>query len=478
EQHVSIIKIKKTRSFRIIRTGLLSALILLCILIISPSAISAISAGLSSNVSSVASSGSPEASASDISQDGSGVSSSPDITAGPVNPIRDYELDIRTESALVIETGRGMQLYIKNPGIVSQIPIASKLMTALLAVESIPADTVITISSVAASQPDAGVLSLKSGEKYSLEFLLHGLILKDNDAAAIALAEQISGTEEEFVVLMNSRAESYQMTDTVFTNATGNENVKQLTTVLDVSRLFRFAMAFTKFEKIFKTHDSVFILTPKLTKHLISNADDIWSIAEGATGVFRAETKSMSSYAVTAKSGQIGIFVIGAASVKKDVVSDISVITQSVFSDYEFSTLIKEGQLFPQSMTVEGRSFSIRFMSDVNYVHPKSLDFIHDTVYEPMSDIVLPVTTTKAVAKVTFILLDGTTISAELFPTVDIWSDSGIYRKLINIYIANKDIANLIIILTAGMLITLLLKIIQLIGNAVARSHRRTGRRV
>ncbi|MHB1452507.1 MAG: D-alanyl-D-alanine carboxypeptidase family protein [Saccharofermentanales bacterium] len=469
-----------------IGVGLLSFLMMVSMLFVIPSGTLAGSTGSSANSASTASvasaasavsTGSSAVSSPDVSQSVSVASDSPDITDTPVNPILRYEIDIKTESALVVETGRGMQLYIKNPGIASQIPIASKLMTALLAVESIPSDTMITISNVAAGQADSYVLSLKTGEKYSIEYLLHGLILKDNNAAAVALAEQVSGTLEEFVVLMNARAASYQMTDTVFTNATGIPDSKQVTTVSDISRLFRFAMAFTRFENIFKTHDSVFILSSKLTKHLISNAADMWSISEGTTGVFKSETKSKSSYAVTAKSGQISIFIIGTSSVNKEVVADVSAITQSIFRDYEYSRLISEGQIFPQKMTVEGRTFNMKFLSDVSYVHPKSLDFIHDTLYEPQENVILPVITTKAVAKVTFILLDGTSISAELFPTEDIWGDSGIYRRLLDIYAANKDVGNLILIAVASFLMIAMIRIVMLLVKVIARGMSRSGRR-
>ena len=111
-------------------------------------------------------------------------------------------------------------------------------------------DTKITVSKVAASEPDANVLSLKNGEKYSLEYLLYGLLLMDNNAAAIAISEQISGEESEFVKLMNNKAVSYQMDSTVYTNVTGVPDTVQYTTVSDVARLVRFALTFPKFETI------------------------------------------------------------------------------------------------------------------------------------------------------------------------------------------------------------------------------------
>ena len=399
---------------------------------------------------------------SSVSQDQVSVTPASEIR----NPIIDYSLDVKAESVLVIETGRGMRLYMKSPDLITNIPIASKLMTALLSVESIPAETMVTISSVAAQQDDANELSLKAGEKYDLDYLLYGLILKDNDAAAIALAEQISGTQEKFVELMNTKAVSYQMTATSFRNPTGAFHEEQYTTVSDVARLFRFAVSLPKLDTILKTRDSVFILSPKLTKHLISDSADIWTLAEGSTGVFVSTKASSTSFSVTAKSGQMNIFVIGVTTSAGKTSDDITRIISSVFNDYEYSTLAVSGQTFPETMTVGDETFTLRFGSTINYVHPKSVAFIRETRYEPGKDITPPILTTKSVAKVTFVLLDGTTITADLFPSVNIWSDSTLFQKMIDIYEGNKDILHI-----AGVLFAFLILIAVINGIRITYEH-------
>jgi D-alanyl-D-alanine carboxypeptidase/D-alanyl-D-alanine carboxypeptidase (penicillin-binding protein 5/6) len=364
---------------------------------------------------------------------------------------------------------------MKEPDLVTQIPLSSKLMTALLSVESIQADTMITISSVAAQQKDSAELSLKAGEKYSLKYLLYGLILKDNSAAAIALAEQVSGTQEKFVELMNSKAESYQMNSTVFTNPTGEFDENQKTTVSDVARLFRFAISLSQLEAVLKTRDSVFILNTTTTKHLISDSADIWATTEGATGVFTSSGKSVKSFSVTAKSGQMGIFAIGVSSATStsDVSDDISTIVSSIFSDYEYSTLAVSGQTFPKTMTYGSETFSLKFNNQINYVHPKSVDFIYTTIYEEASDISAPILITNPVAKVTFVLLDGTRISADLFPSVNIWSESTVFQKVIDIYEDNSDIIHIITFL---LTVLVLLAVTQLIRTVVNASKARTSR--
>ncbi len=403
------------------------------------------------------------------------VSGSGPVTPGPDirNPILDYVLDIDSESAIVIETGRGMKLYMKEPDLITHIPVASKLMTALLAVELIPEDTMITISSIAAEQNDAAELTLRAGEKYPLDYLLYGMILKDNDAAAVALAEQVSGTAEKFVEMMNEKAASYQMNDTVYTDPTGYYNESQVTTVSDVARLFRFAVSSPKLDMILKTKDSVFLLTTELTKHLISNSADIWNLVEGCTGVYTSGSEQSSSFVITARSGQINIFAIGVSNSENDPANDINRIVSSVFRDYEYSTLALTGQIFPENMTVGNETFALRFGSTINYVHPRSVDFIYKTTYEKNPDTAPPILTTKPVAKVTFILLDGTSITADLFPTVNIWSDSTFFRKIIDIYEDNKDIVHL-----AGVLLMtfILISSVNIIKSAISFFSSKTSR--
>ena len=157
--------------------------------------------------------------------------SDPDPAAEEEEPTKQIDLyptiSHSSVSALAIETSRQRTLYTKqiNPRI--HMPAASKIMTALIACERLKTDVQVTISKVAAEvgaqekTPD-GVI-LHSGDKYPLGYLLARLIYYDSDAAALAIAEQISNVEEQFVEIMNARATAaFRMTGTVFKNSTGD----------------------------------------------------------------------------------------------------------------------------------------------------------------------------------------------------------------------------------------------------------------
>ncbi len=388
-----------------------------------------------------------------------GVSPSPSIK----NSIHDYKLNIAAQSAVVVEAGRGMRLYLKNAEDKSQIPVASKIMTAIIALDTIPLDSKITVSKVAAGQDDAYVLSLNNGEKYTLEYLLYGMILKDNNAAAIAISEQVSGVEEEFVKLMNSKAISYQMTSTKFTNATGKLNKNQYTTASDVARLVRFAMTSPGFENILKTKDIPFFLSTNKSKHLINNLSKAWDFVENTTGAFQSNSGDQSSFITSSSSGGINFITVACTTTKNKIIDDLATISSSIFSDYEFSALVKENQIFPKTITIGTDRINLLFKQRIDYVHPKNSEFVASTVYEENAIIEYPILATKSVAKVTFELSDGTKITADLYPDRTVWGELSVFQKLKSIYEANSDIGILVLISLSLLVLLCLYHLIRLI---------------
>jgi serine-type D-Ala-D-Ala carboxypeptidase (penicillin-binding protein 5/6) len=381
------------------------------------------------------------------------------------NPIIAYQLEISCNNALVIELGRGMRLYLKNHDAITSIPMASKIMTAVIAIESISSETKITISNISARQTDAADLALKAGEKYSLDYLLYGLILRDNDAAAIALAEQISGMEESFVDLMNTKAIGYQMENTQFMNATGLHNDNQFTTLSDVSRLVRYALTLPKFNSILQTKDIPFFLSATQTKYLINNMELAWSAATDTTGGFRSDSSTHSSFISTAARGPMKILILGNTTDKNVLLDDLVLITESIYSDYEYTTLVRENQIFPKTLNIGSDSFGLRFNNAVHYVRPRDVSFIKYTIYEETALISYPIITTKSIAKVTFELQDGTKISVDLFPDRTLWGESGYYNRILSVYNEHRQISLIIMTLFTLLILMLLMRLIRGIVN-------------
>ena len=113
------------------------------------------------------------------------------------------------EAAGVFLTSKKEAVYKKN--IFEKLYPASttKILTAYVALKNGNLDDVVTVSANAANQAsDSSVCELKEGDKITLRDLLYGLMLRSGNDAAVAIAEHISGSSEEFVVLMNAEAKA------------------------------------------------------------------------------------------------------------------------------------------------------------------------------------------------------------------------------------------------------------------------------
>ena len=101
-------------------------------------------------------------------------------------------MDITSSAALIIGTGRGTVLYHDSEDKTANYPAASKLMTAVIALESLTFDTQVTISSDAEVLDKKAKVSLhlSKGEKCSVKFLVTALLYMDSDAADFSLAGQ------------------------------------------------------------------------------------------------------------------------------------------------------------------------------------------------------------------------------------------------------------------------------------------------
>lgn len=133
-----------------------------------------------------------------------------------------------------------------------RLPPASltKIMTALLVLESGTAlDSVVTVSTQAA-RATGSRLKLRQGEHMRVRDLLVAALLKSANDACVALAEHVSGNEAKFVSLMNRRIEQLRLTHTHFTNACGHDEPTHRSSARDLSALTKVALRQPVFAEI------------------------------------------------------------------------------------------------------------------------------------------------------------------------------------------------------------------------------------
>ena len=113
-------------------------------------------------------------------------------------PVSAKALSTGAEASIVICADTNQVLYGQSHHKKMAMASTTKIMTAILALENGNTTDMVTVSANASRQEGSSIY-LKPGEKLSLENLLYGLMLNSGNDAAMAIAEHISGTADEFV---------------------------------------------------------------------------------------------------------------------------------------------------------------------------------------------------------------------------------------------------------------------------------------
>lgn len=145
-------------------------------------------------------------------------------------------------SAVLMEQQSGRVLYAKEAHQVRRIASITKIMTAILAIESGELNDTVKVSENAV-RAEGSSLYLKPGEKIKLENLVYGLMLRSGNDSAVAIAEHVGGSLDGFVYLMNQKAEEIGMKNTHFANPHGlDDHEDHFSTAYDMALLTRYAM--------------------------------------------------------------------------------------------------------------------------------------------------------------------------------------------------------------------------------------------
>jgi serine-type D-Ala-D-Ala carboxypeptidase (penicillin-binding protein 5/6) len=148
-----------------------------------------------------------------------------------------------TATAAVLVDGRtGQVLYDRNAHLIWPPASTTKIMTALVAVESTPLSTLITVSPYAAHFRDGSVVGLPEGARIPLRDLLYALLLPSGNDVAIAIAEGTAGTVSAFVARMNEKARRLGATQTHFGSPHGLYTPDNYTSAYDLTVITRAAL--------------------------------------------------------------------------------------------------------------------------------------------------------------------------------------------------------------------------------------------
>lgn len=151
-------------------------------------------------------------------------------------PFTAYGADNSAQSAIVIDSDTGIILYEKNAYEERSIASTTKIMTALLAVESGKLNESVKITDEML-RTEGSSLGLRAGDSLSLSDLVTGMMLTSGNDSANSVAYFLSGGLEEFAALMNKRASEIGMNSTYFVTPSGLDEGGHHSTAYDMALL-------------------------------------------------------------------------------------------------------------------------------------------------------------------------------------------------------------------------------------------------
>lgn len=158
-----------------------------------------------------------------------------------------------SHSSIVMDLKSGRILYENNANEKRLIASTTKIMTAIITLENIELEKKIVVGEEVLKMYGTNIY-IEVGEELKIKDILYGLLLRSGNDAAVVLANNVTNTEEEFITLMNEKAQELGMKDTIFENPHGlDEETQNYSTAHDMALLSKYAMKNKNYRKIVKT---------------------------------------------------------------------------------------------------------------------------------------------------------------------------------------------------------------------------------
>lgn len=199
-------------------------------------------------------------------------------------PLNLKAITVSAECAILMDQNSKRILYEKNIHKVKSVASISKIMTAILAIESGKLKDMVVIGDEIDGAYGSAIY-IKKGEQMSLLDLVYGLMLRSGNDAALAIAKHVSGSVDEFVKLMNEKAKEVGMKNTVFNNPSGLDNEDgdgNFSTAYDMALLASYAMDNETYRKITATKRHV--VKTNMNVYEWINKNRLLSLYKYATG--------------------------------------------------------------------------------------------------------------------------------------------------------------------------------------------------
>lgn len=308
------------------------------------------------------------------------------------------DLAPNAKSAIMIEASTGEILFQKNKDEKLAPASMTKMMSMLLIMEEIENgnlkwNEMITTSEKASSMGGSQIF-LKVGEKMTVEDLLKGVAIASGNDAVVALAERVSGSEEQFVKRMNTRAQDLGLKNTNFINATGLTADNHYSSAYDMSLI---AKELVKHEKILEFTSTYEDYLRKDTKSpfWLVNTNRLVRFKEGVDGLKTGFTDE-AGYCLTATMKKDNMRLITVVMKEENTSkrsSDTTKMLDYGFNIYMVQTILDEKTTIEKKKVELGKTLTTEIVpkENITILNKKSDDQKNITYKTNINKIIAPV---------------------------------------------------------------------------------------
>lgn len=203
------------------------------------------------------------------------------------------ETELFAKGAVLLDGDSGRILYNKNGNLAMPMASTTKIMTLIVVLENAKSDDVVTVSANAANQPKVH-LGMRAKQQFKLGDLCYSLMLESHNDSAVALAEHVGGSVEQFAALMNQKARDIGCTNTYFITPNGLDATASVegkekmhsTTAAELAKIMRYCIMLSpckdKFIEITRTMSHSFCDISGQSSYNCNNHNAFLQMMEGA----------------------------------------------------------------------------------------------------------------------------------------------------------------------------------------------------
>lgn len=242
---------------------------------------------------------------------------------------------VSAQSVMAIDLDSGVTLYEKDPNKALLPASTTKILTALVALDTYSVDDVLKVGKVSVEGQKMGLVW---GEEIKFIDLLNGLLIYSANDAAEVLAQNHPAGRAVFIGLMNKKVKDLGLTNSHFTNPVGLDDGAQYSTTRDLAIVAKYAMDIPIFAEIVGTKEKTVKSVDGKITHRLVNINKLLSDVPGVLGVKTGWTENARENLVTyvnRDNRKVMIVVLGSS----DRFGETKELIEWIYSNYSWEVV-------------------------------------------------------------------------------------------------------------------------------------------